>query len=834
MVSRKGFTAGAALALITGMVLSSASPSQAEPTTRVLISSYIEGSSNNKALELHNPGEAEASLSGYTVTLYSNGATRPTSTLRLEGRTLAPGGHLVIAHSQADVDLASQADLTSPVVNFNGDDAVVLAHSETVVDSIGQVGFDPGIRWESDGVSTQDATLTKKACTADTDPSNAYDPSVDFAATPKNDFSRLRTFTCTAAPPAAPSPSPTTTSPAPEVAPIGAVQGSGEASPLTGQNVTVEGIVTGDFQTTGQFNGAYIQDRGDGDETTSDGIFVFDQGTNDLHVGDQVRVTGTVNEFNGQTQITPNSVTTLTKDADLPAAVSLTLPVADWERYEGMRLTFPQALTIVEYFNFDRFGEITYATKRQWTPTAVTTPGPAAAERLGANQAERLIVDDGRGSQNPSPAIHPNGHPMSQENYFRGGDTVANLTGVLSYHFGAFKLQPTQGGEYTAVNSRPSAPAQRGDMRLASFNVLNYFTTLTSENRAARGADTPEEFQRQQAKIVAAMTELDADVLGLMEIENNGTAVQNLVAALNEKSPDPYAAIDTGRVGSDAIFQAFIYKPSTVEPVGPFAVLDFGDKKNRPSLTQTFRHKATGALVTVSVNHLKSKGSACAGDPDLGDGQGNCNLTRTAAAERLAAWLDKDPTGQGAGRTIIIGDLNSYDHEDPITTLVRAGYADMERQFSGEQAYSYVFDGMAGYLDHALANEAAAAHVVDTQSWHINADEADIFDYDMSYKKPAEQALFSPDPYRSSDHDPVVVSLQFRQDPPLPEPTPSPAPTSTSSLAPTADPSSALDVVPGPAPTAASSPVSASGRPVAVSPRPGLPKTGGQDRARSA
>lgn len=246
--------------------------------------------------------------------------------------------------------------------------------------------------------------------------------------------------------------------------------------------------------------------------------------------------------------------------------------------------------------------------------------------------------------------------------------------------------------------------------------------------------------------------------------------------------------------------------------MGDFATLDFADGKNRHSLAQTFRHKESGELLTVSVNHLKSKGSACEGDPDLGDGQGNCNRTRTSAAERLATWLQGDPTGQGARATVIIGDLNSYDHEDPIDALVAGGFADMEKRFSGEHAYSYVFDGMAGYLDHALANEAAAARIVDTQSWHINADEADILDYDMSFKKPAEAALFTPSPFRSSDHDPIIVSLQLG----TPVPPASPAP---GQPAPTAVPSS-------PSPTQPTLPTVPTARPTMPHIRPGLPSTG--------
>ena len=562
--------------------------------------------------------------------------------------------------------------------------------------------------------------------------------------------------------------------------PIGAVQGTGTASPYAGRTVVVEGVVTGDFQGENQLGGVFIQDAGDGDEATSDGIFVHDKGANELGVGDRVQVKGKVSEYKDQTQITPTAVEKL-DGGDPVAPLELSLPVTDWERHEGMLLRFPQSLTILDSHNFDRYGELTYGTDRQWTPTGVVDPGQPAIDLLASNNANRLMVDDGRTSQNPTPAIHPNGKPMARDNYFRSGDQVANLTGVLGYSFGSYRLQPTTGADHTAGNPRPPAPEKQGNLRVASFNVLNYFTTLTSDDSRARGADTPEEFQRQQAKIVAAMTALDADVFGLMEIENNGTAVDDLVAALNARAGEgSYAAVKTGKVGSDAIFQAFVYKPTAVEPVGSAETLSFGSAGNRPALLQTFRHKDSGELVNVSVNHLKSKGSACKSDPDTGDGQGNCNQTRNKAAEDLVSWLRGDPTGQGAARTLIIGDLNSYDHEDPVKTLVEGGYADMEKKFTGEQAYSYVFDGMSGYLDHALANQAAETSIVDARAWHINADEADIFDYDMTYKKAAEQELYSPDPYRSSDHDPVVVSLQLgNPESPMPsspapaEPTPS-------------------------------------------------------------
>jgi predicted extracellular nuclease len=284
-----------------------------------------------------------------------------------------------------------------------------------------------------------------------------------------------------------------------------------------------------------------------------------------------------------------------------------------------------------------------------------------------------------------------------------------------------------------------------------------------------RGADTTEEFERQRAKIIAALEAIDADVVGLIEIENNEyEAVADLVAGLNDAvGAGTYGYVDTGYIGDDAIKVAFIYKTAIVSLVGDYALLDesvdsrFIDSKNRPALAQTFMDNNTGGVFTAVVNHLKSKGSPCddIGDPDLGDGAGNCNATRTAAALALVDWLATDPTDSGDADFLIIGDLNSYDKEDPIDALIVGGYNDMVYNYIGENAYSYVFDGQLGYLDHALANDALAEEMTGVTIWHINADEASLIDYDMTYKKDAQDALFAPDPYRSSDHDPVVIGM---------------------------------------------------------------------------
>jgi predicted extracellular nuclease len=319
-----------------------------------------------------------------------------------------------------------------------------------------------------------------------------------------------------------------------------------------------------------------------------------------------------------------------------------------------------------------------------------------------------------------------------------------------------------------------------GNVRVATLNLLNYFLTLDDsgaicgpdQNLECRGADDAEELERQRAKLLDALARIDGDVVGLVEMENTPGVepAADLVDRLNDLvGAGTYAFIDTGIIGTDAIRVGLIYKPALVRPIGDFAILDssvdpdFLDDKNRPVLAQTFEDPASGERFTVAVNHLKSKGSPCddVGDPDLGDGQGNCNLTRTAAAEALVDWLDSDPTGSGDGRYLIVGDLNSYDKEDPIDALLAGGYTDLVGAFGGELAYSYVFDGQFGYLDYAMASSDLVSAVTGTTVWHINADEPDLLDYDTTFKQPAQDALYEPNAFRSSDHDPVIVGLDL-------------------------------------------------------------------------
>lgn len=893
-----------ALGVLVG--LTAPGMAQAAPS-ELFFSEYIEGSSNNKALEIYNGTGADINLgtSGYSVQMFFNGNPSAGLTINLTG-TVAAGDVFVLAQASANAAILAQADQTNGSGWFNGDDAVTLRKGATVLDVIGQIGFDPGTEWGTGLTSTADNTLRRKPeiQAGDTAAGDAFDPAPEWAGFAVDTFDGLGAHGADAAPsisatspqagasgiardsnvtitfsePVAVTgdwfsiqcatsgahtatvsggPSIYTLDPAVNFAQnelctvkvfaanvtdvdtidppnnmaadatftfttvdlavcgdpatkISAVQGATATTPISGQVVTIEGVVTSDLQGGGQFSGYYVQEEPsdiDTNPATSEGVFVFSSTA--VSAGNIVRVRGRATEFGGQTQLDQVSSTIVCPGTlSIPATdVSLPFSVSDApERYEGMLVRLPQSLVISEYFNYERFGELVLARpvdgeSRPFTPTSVVDPGGPALARLLANTLSRITLDDTLNSQNPSVLRHPNGDPFSLSNRFRGGDTVTNTTGVLGFAFNLYRIQPTAPAEYAATNPRPAAPSPvGGSVRAAAMNTLNFFVTGDYasgdprdnkcgplQNVECRGWDADEttEFERQRTKLLEALAGLDADVLGLNELENTAgvdalTDPQGIVPGLNAKlGAGTYAAIETGTIGTDAIRVGLIYKSGTVKPVGSFKLLTsavdprFIDTKSRPALAQTFEELATGARFTVVVNHLKSKGSGCndVGDPDAGDGQGNCNGTRTKAAQALVDWLATDPTGSGDADFLIMGDLNSYAKEDPIRTI-QAGaddtagtvddWTNLVARDLGTHAYSYVFDGMAGYLDHALANASIESQVVGVAEWHINADEPDVLDYDTSFKPPAQEALWEPNGYRTSDHDPVLVGLALR------------------------------------------------------------------------
>ncbi|HLO36293.1 MAG TPA: ExeM/NucH family extracellular endonuclease [Candidatus Deferrimicrobium sp.] len=580
------------------------------------------------------------------------------------------------------------------------------------------------------------------------------------------------------------------------------IQGSGPNAAITGA-VTTQGVVVADDEgASPALRGFFLQDlTGDGNAATSDAVFVFNGNRNDVSLGDIVRVTGTASDFQDQTQVSASSVRECGTGSVDPTPITLPQPSTDYfERYEGMLVEMTQTLTVTEHFQLGRFGQVVVSSGgRQMTPTAVAEPGAPAQAVAAANLLNRVIVDDPTQDQNHDPILFGRfGNPLSASNTLRIGDTMTDTTGVLTYTWAgnsasgnAWRLRPVEalgGGvpDFQPTNPRPAAPVVDGSVHVAAMNVLNYFTTLDSNpgsgngpdicgptgGQECRGANTAFELDRQRTKLVHVMAGLHADVIGLMELQNDAdVSIADLVDALRTETGNPaWDFIHTGTIGTDAIKVGIAYDGSRVTPVGAYAILDssvdprFIDTKNRPSLAQTFDQVDGGGRLTVVVNHLKSKGSDCndIGDPDTGDGSGNCNLTRTAAAEALVDWIATDPTHSGDRDVLVVGDMNAYAKEAPIDVFVNAGFQNVIERYAGADAYSYVFDGQTGYLDHALASPTLAAQLAGAAEWHNNADEPAVLDYNTDFKSAAQITdLYAPDAYRASDHDPLVVGLNL-------------------------------------------------------------------------
>lgn len=580
-----------------------------------------------------------------------------------------------------------------------------------------------------------------------------------------------------------------------------------DASPLVGQVVVVEAIVTTDLQggtlangdSSYQYSGYWLQEElvdQDASPATSEGVFVYDF-RSDVTVGDKVRLMGTVGEFNQVTQL--SNITNLTvcaQNQTLPPVTTIQLPVSElteWEALEGMLVTNNQNLLVSDLFGtgygFGNYGQFVVSSQLHYQPTEIALPGSAQAlAAKSARPLDVLLVDDGVSSAYPSFIPFPDETGFSASNPMRIGYAVPELTGVLHAFRSNYQVIPS------AITIDPVAPRtaapevdNSANVIIVGMNVLNYFNGDGQGGGfpTSRGAPTAEAFAMQDAKIVSALVAMDADIIGLMEIENDGygefSAIQDLLRSLNAQQAvgDEYSFIqpNVAQIGTDEISVGLLYRGEKVLALGETVILDssnspldengeplFIDTKNRPALIQSFEKE--GVQFTVAVNHFKSKGSACNEINEGMDGQGNCNVTRTKAAQALATFLTGYPTGIETDETLILGDLNAYSQEDPMQVLYENGYENLKYTDKSTESkpFSYSFSGFLGSLDHAVASQPLVDRVVSVDAWHINSVEAPLVDYlteenGQPYRSVDHYA--EPDAYRSSDHDPIVVGLSI-------------------------------------------------------------------------
>ncbi len=815
---------GALVAGTAGLGLTA--PAAANPAGTGLVVSEVYGAGGNNGavynadyVELYNPTSAAIALNGLSVHYRSASGGSGGTPYALAG-SLDAGAHFLVRMSATGANGAAlpTPDATaSPAFSMAAAGGqVYLLDGTTAVTDTGDMAGRAGV---VDMVGLATATSFETAPGPGASASQSAQRDGNGADTDNNaaDFAL-----------AAPTPTSGggTPPPPPTTATIAEIQGTDAAvSPLLGQTVTTRGVVTAAYP-TGFFNGFFLQTAGTGGGTdatpgASDGIYVFGSAAMAVgpQIGDHLEVTAPVTEFAGLTELVPRSggVVRLADPADpvQPLVAAYPTTEADREAHESELLAPTDTFTVTNNYTTNQYAEIWLATGTAplVQPTDVAAVGTAEYDAVVAdNDARKVVLDDGASINFLSNATNQ-AIPLpwlSATNPVRvGARATLQAPVILDYRNNAWKFQPTQqvtgeGAEVaTFANTRTPAPDPVGGaVRLATFNVLNYFNTTGVDFVAAggtctyyvdrvddpvtdrscnpdgpRGAAEAEDLIRQQDKIVAAINALDADIVSLEEIENSvkllgetdrDDALGTLVAALNSAAgstrwayaPSPSAADLPDLTEQDVIRTAFIYDPATVAPVGGSRVLvgsaDFSNA--REPLAQVFEPlgAAEGDGFAVVVNHFKSKGSGADAIGDNADGpQGAFNGDRTRQAAALVAFADGFAADRGVAKVFLTGDFNAYTQEDPMQVLYGAGFTKVVSDDPADTSYS--FSGLSGSLDHVLANDAALATVTGADIWEINANEPVAFEY--SRHNYNATLFYQPDAFRASDHNPEIVGI---------------------------------------------------------------------------
>ena len=814
----------------------------AGPASHPLINEVYGGGGNSGAtlthdfVELVNPTSETISLDGYVVEYY--GATGNRGNRCTLSGSVAPGGHFLVqqAKGAGGTQALPTPDATCGA-NMSGTKGSVqlVGPDGTVVDLVGY-----GAATKAEGKPTKalsNTTSAQRRGLEDTD-----DNSADFVIgtpSPMNSASTPAPSTPgTPDPTASHTPSGSATPTAPETpagqTSIADIQGTTDTSPMVGRTVTTTGVITAAYP-KGGFNGLYIQTPGTGGVAktptdASDGIFVHSaKAASAYTTGQCVVVSGEVSEFNGLTEINGTSVTETKGCADVKPVKLAALPRTDAQReaYESMLVEPQGTYTISNNYQLNQFGTVglAFGTEPLYQGTEVARPGEDAKKVEDENRARSINLDDGA-SWNYQTNDEAKNSPLpylSQDTPMRTGSHVGFTRPVImDYRFG-WNFQPTgmvsgaqsPNSPITTTNDRPAkAPSFDSDLKLASFNVLNYFTDLgkdedgckaytdrtgtpvTANFCTVRGAYTQEAFHDQQAKIVTAINGLDADVVALMEVENSASitylpgqprdkALAHLVDELNKAAGSQvwgYVASPTVvPPHEDVIRTAFIYRLDSVRPEGPSLILmDDAYANARQPLAQKFVAKdVRGSFVTVA-NHFKSKGSG----EDDGTGQGKSNPSRTAQAQALIDWSAKEFAGEPV---FLLGDFNAYGMEDPVMKIKDAGYTEVVEQLA-PGASTFQYGGRLGSLDHIFANAAAMRMVHGAGVWDINADESIAMQYSRRNYNVTD--FHTSGPWAASDHDPALVGITFPgTSTPQPSGTPSVTPSASVSSQPSGEPS---------------------------------------------
>ncbi|SON50922.1 ExeM/NucH family extracellular endonuclease [Vibrio tapetis] len=798
----------------------------------IIISEYIEGGGHNKAIEIANTGRSEANLAGYQLATKVSGKGDSTKHYSYPSVVLQPNQVFVLTHKDAITDINAKAEVVGEaVINHNGDETYTLLKDGVIVDILGTEG---DVDWGKDKTYERSDLTPNLSTTFDEKKWNkkAKDSHTDLGLLNGIDAGE---------PNIGPKPTPLTS--------IMKLQGSSWKSPFTDpanakytsdETFVVQGVITA-IQTSKTIEqdlpiGYFIQDeQGDNNPKTSDGIFVVGDITG-LIIGQKVQVTGPVNEDFGWTKLTANSVETVGTGTITPTALKPLSSDSSYdftlERHEGMLVSLIEESNLKVTRSYskdygpDRNNMVAAHERINVHPNQNYLPGSKEAQnQANCNEDKRIVIE----SFEKAPigvipwypefakqsAVPLEDGTTTSEHYIRIGDTVNGLQGVLGYSHSDYRLYVTNKANqqsFVRTQARTTKPTlPESGLRIATFNVLNYFNSPfggeANPTSKSRGAQTSAEFERQGDKIASALIAMNADAIGLMEIENNGfgenSAIAHLVEKVNARLPkaDHYAYV-TGDsdgdgnadrfIGNGAIANQVIFKPTKLT-LSTYRIIKMPEQREgssttsqRDAITPSFKINGTEQRITLSVNHFKSKGGSCLEDNTAGndsDLQGACENLRISAAKHLATELESV-----IGYKLILGDLNSYANEEPLLVLTNIpkghsatpakntfiGDTNMDEeaptaitqsfnyrnliQEKHPQAYSYSYQDTVGSLDYILADQATAAKVVAAEYWNINAAESTLFEYP---ENKSNSLTSYTDVYRASDHNPALVVLEL-------------------------------------------------------------------------
>ena len=507
--------------------------------------------------------------------------------------------------------------------------------------------------------------------------------------------------------------------------------------------IQVQGVVTAAFPGRQGLNGFFLQSI-ESENVRGGFVYAPDLALSDWHriePGSLLLLTARPGQWQGRAQLQRVQSVSHCGDRPLPSPAALDLPAErdELERLHGRLVTLPDDLVVTGNDQLGRFGSLKLSAGDRLFRHHVPDDG----------RLHRIVLDDGSYARHPDPVPY-----LDARGTRRVGDRVRALTGVLVEAFDDWRLHPVSSPDFFTGNPRPELPQSPAGLRVAAFNVENYFVTL-----GRRGAADDAELQRQRDKLFAALERQDAHLLALVEVENSRTALADLVQRLNARLPEErrYAMLDGPvRRGDDAIKVALIYRPTELEPLSG-AETDPHPVHNRPPVFAAFRDRASDRRFIAAAVHFKAK-VGCPQQGDIDRGQGCWNRLRTEQAEALLEAATDAARRHETDQILLAGDFNSYAEEDPINLIQRHGYVDLVADhLPPKRRYSYVFRGESGTLDYIFASNSLAGAVTGVDIWHINADEPVFLAFDQrGGGAPGSRGQ----PWRSSDHDPVIIGIR--------------------------------------------------------------------------